>query len=162
MERIDFHGGFFTVPTKPQDKKESSKTSKTRKSFLSVVQSQIASEESGGASPLESETEGELEAVLDRVHELGERLKTDPTLRTVGEYKNAVKRFLKIVVDRCYEVEERTSTKDILRQKKFTQIRIIDEKLERLAAGVMSAQRNQLDILKRVDEIQGALINLLH
>ena len=162
MERIDFHGGFFAVPSKPQEKKESSRTSKTKKNFMSVIRSQTESESSGEAlSPGEIESDVELEDVLDRVHGLGEKLKEDPTLNTVQEYKKVVKKFLKIVVNRCYLVEERTSTKDILNQKKFTQIRVIDQKLERLAAGVMSAQRDQIDILRRVDELYGALVNLL-
>jgi len=161
MERIDFQSGFFQVPEKPKDRKESAKTSKTRKSFLSLIQSKTreAEEISEG---METLGPGEaLETILDQVHELGEKLKNDQTLNSLKPYKQAVKRFLKFVVDRCYVVEERTSGRDILRQKKFTQIRIVDEKLERLAAGVMAAQKDQLEILRRVDEINGALVDLL-
>ena len=165
MERIDFHGGFFTVPSKPQDRKKgASKSDKTGKSFLSIV-SGDADENRGPcetAAPGDpASAAGDMETLLDRVHELGERLKEDPTLRTVGEYRSAVRNFLQIVVDSCYKVEERAGSKSILRQKKFTQIRIVDDKLERLAAGVMSSQRDQLEILRRVDEIHGILIDLL-
>jgi hypothetical protein len=162
MERIDFHGGFFAVPSKPQDKKESLRTSKTKKNFMSVIRSQTEAEASQEALSIENEeSDLELEELLDLVHELGEKLKDDPTLNTVQDYKRAVKKFLKIVVRRCYLVEERTSTKDVLNQKKFTQIRVIDQKIERLAAGVMTAQRDQIEILRRVDELYGALVNLL-
>lgn len=161
MERIDFHGGFFTVPSKPQDKKNASRATGAHKGFFSLLETE--SKEAGDGSPVSRAAEDvrvDLEQVLDEVHGLGEKLKEDPTLRTVGEYKKAVRRFLRIVVEGCYRVEERTGAKDILRQKKFTQIRIVDEKLERLAAGVMSAQRDQLEILGRVDEINGALVDL--
>jgi uncharacterized protein YaaR (DUF327 family) len=160
MERIDFHGGFFNIPAKPPEKKETKKSNKSRPSFFSLVDSKLSTE-APAESELNIENTEELEKTLDRVHELGDRLKNDPTLHTVGEYKKAVKHFLKIIVNRCYLVEEKTSSKNLLNQKKYTQIRIIDEKLERLAAGVMSSQREQVEILRRVDEIYGALVDLL-
>ena len=161
MERIDFQGSFFQVPEKPKDRKETSKTAKTKKSFLSLVQAETAEKTEKFESLAGPGGEADLEAILDQVHELGEKLKNDPTLNSLQPYKQAVKKFLKIVVDRCYKVEERTSARDILRQKKFTQIQILDTKLERLAAGVMAAQKDQLEILRRVDEINGALVDLL-
>lgn len=161
MERIDFQSGFFQVPEKPKERKETAKTSKTKKSFLSLIQDKTREGEEIADGVETVGVDEALETILDHVHELGEKLKNDPTLNSLRPYKQAVKRFLKFVVDRCYAVEERTSTRDILRQKKFTQIRIVDEKLERLAAGVMAAQKDQLEILRRVDEISGALVDLL-
>jgi uncharacterized protein YaaR (DUF327 family) len=38
---------------------------------------------------------------------------------------------------------------------------VVDQKLERLAAGIMAGQVTQLEILAKVDEITGILVNLL-
>ncbi len=102
-----------------------------------------------------------LEETLDQVHQLGEQLSNNPTLSGVKQYKEAVRKFLHLIVKGCYRIDEKTSSKGILNRKKYTQIRVIDEKLERLAIEVMQGQREQLEILRRVDEIYGALVDLL-
>jgi len=163
MERIDFPGGFFLVPQKPIEKKENKRIKTTRfLSFLSKEAEEGEGTEEINPSVLSTEQlYSRLEDALDRVHQLGERLKYDPTLTGVREYKEAVRNFLRLIVKGCYRIDEKTSSKGILNRKKYTQIRVIDEKLERLAAEVMQGQREQLEILKRVDEIYGALVDLL-
>ncbi|HPE36778.1 MAG TPA: DUF327 family protein [Spirochaetales bacterium] len=76
-------------------------------------------------------------------------------------YKKAVRDFVHYVVERAYDVDEHVSGRSVLKRKKFTTVTVIDEKLERLAADVLSAQRDKLDILRRLDEIHGLLVDLL-
>jgi uncharacterized protein YaaR (DUF327 family) len=38
---------------------------------------------------------------------------------------------------------------------------VVDEKLEKLAADILGGQLKQLDLLHRVEEINGLLINML-
>jgi uncharacterized protein YaaR (DUF327 family) len=49
-----------------------------------------------------------------------------------------------------------------LKRKKFTQVEIIDQKLEQLAAGILSNQKDQLGLLGKIEEINGLLVDLLH
>ncbi len=163
MERIDFPGGFFLVPQKPVEKKESKRIKATRfLSFLSKTSEEEEGTEEINPSLLSTkELYARLEEALDKVHQLGERLSNNPTLSGVKEYKEAVRNFLRLIVKGCYRIDEKSSSKGVLNRKKYTQIQVIDEKLERLAAEVMQGQREQLDILKRVDEIYGALVDLL-
>ena len=102
-----------------------------------------------------------VETMLDSVHEFGDVLKTEPTLTNVKRYKEAVRAFMKYVVDNSLSLEERTSGTNILKRKKFTLLTIIDQKLESLAAGVLRNQKDQLELLRRVDEINGLLVDLL-
>lgn len=101
---------------------------------------------------------------LDDLHQLGERLKQAPTMSAVLEYKRAVKDFLRYVVTRTLETEEQVGVKfanPLKKQKKYTLIKVIDQRIEQLAAGVIQNQRQQLDMLKAVDEIYGLLVDLL-
>jgi uncharacterized protein YaaR (DUF327 family) len=41
-------------------------------------------------------------------------------------------------------------------------IQVVDQKLEQLAAGILTGQASQLELLARVDEIAGLLVDLLH
>ena len=72
-----------------------------------------------------------------------------------------VKRFMKIIVKKSLVTEEHSSGVNILKRKRFTLVQIIDTKLERLAAGVLTEQKEQLEILRKVDEINGLLVDLL-
>jgi hypothetical protein len=65
------------------------------------------------------------------------------------------------VVERGLIVEENVSGRNVLNRKKFALIKVIDEKLERLALGILQTQKDQFDILARVDEINGLLVDLL-
>lgn len=102
-----------------------------------------------------------LEALLDDVHSAGDLLKDKQLPDNIVAYKNAVRSFVQYVVDRAYTVTERTSGGNILKRKKFTQVQIIDEKLEQLAAGILSNQKNQLGLLGKIEEINGLLVDLM-
>lgn len=85
-------------------------------------------------------------------------------MSAVLEYKGAVKNFLRYVVSHSLETEVKEGVKfthPLKSQKRYTLIRVVDRKLEQLAAGIIQNQRRQLDILKAVDEIYGLLVDLL-
>jgi len=102
-----------------------------------------------------------LEALLDEVHSAGDKLKDKQLPDNIVGYKNAVRSFMKYIVDRSYEVTESTSGGNILKRKKFTQVQIIDQKLEQLAAGILSNQKDQLSLLGKIEEINGLLVDLM-
>jgi uncharacterized protein YaaR (DUF327 family) len=108
--------------------------------------------------PFSEATASEL---LDSVHVAGEDLKRDANTGSVKAYKLAVRNFVHYVVEHAYDVVEKSSGGNILKRKKFTTVVVIDERLERLAAELVSAQRDKLDILRRLDEIYGLLVDLL-
>lgn len=99
--------------------------------------------------------------LLDSVYQAGEDLKRDPDTHHIKAYKAAVRNFIHYVVDSAYDIVEKSSGGNILKRKKFTTVVVIDERLERLAAEIMTAQRDKLDILRRLDEIHGLLVDLL-
>jgi hypothetical protein len=105
-------------------------------------------------------SEEALRALLDDVHESGERLKEKPFPEEIKRYKAAVRNFLHYIVENGYTVEEHVGGKNILKRKKLTLIQVVDRKLEQLAAGILAGQSSQLDILARVDEIAGLLVDL--
>ncbi len=102
-----------------------------------------------------------LEILLDDVHSAGDRLKDNQAPEQIIAYKQAVRHFVRFVVDRSYTVTESVSGGNILKRKKFIQVEVIDQKLEQLAAGILSGQRNQMALLARIEEINGLLIDLL-
>ena len=99
--------------------------------------------------------------MLDGVFASGEALKKVPTMETIKDYRQKVKDFVKYVVQKSVRVEETLSGANILKRKRFTLVRVIDEKLDALAASVLAAQKEQISILAQIDQINGMLVDLV-
>ncbi|MFP4483657.1 MAG: YaaR family protein [Spirochaetaceae bacterium] len=104
----------------------------------------------------------EVERLLDNVHTLGDELIRKRTYTALKAYRHAVQSFLAKIVHEGVDVEEQTSGTNVLNRKRFSILRIVDQRLERLARGMMESQGEQLELLQRVEEIYGMLVDLLH
>lgn len=160
MDRIDPLAGFspFRKPEKkkPKNRAELLKFSAKLESIQQWQEEELAAELNG-----EADYKGNLEKHLDRVHEQGERLKDLPNVENVRKYRKAVSSFLKYAFARMFSVEKNSSGVNILKRKYFIQIKVIDRKIERLVADILQNQAAQLDLIAKVDEINGLLIDLL-
>ncbi|MCL1817353.1 MAG: DUF327 family protein [Spirochaetaceae bacterium] len=168
MERVEFSGSFFTVPAKPPEKRDDKKTSRKSRHarlFNDLLETHTEEEKQAEAVKVRRRSldlDKEIGKALDAVHSRGDKLKKNPTLDTIAEYKDAVRQFLQIAVSSAFEAREETSPprREGEEERRFIQIRVINEKLEKLTAQVLSSQKNELEILRRVDEIHGLLIDL--
>lgn len=101
----------------------------------------------------------------DAVRSTGDALKERRTLENILLYKQAVKNFIGYVTREAYTVTTKIAVgrdkHDMLTRKTFTHVIIINEKLDRFAAELLSDQRGQLSILERLEEIYGLLIDLI-
>jgi uncharacterized protein YaaR (DUF327 family) len=159
MDRIESLEAFqFSRPSERKKSKRAGSSKRMR--FSSILEG--AGKES---EPYDVSEEGirelPLEELLDEVHESGEALIEAQSLEHVKRYRQAVRSFLDQVVKVMIGVEEQTSGTGVLKRKRFTQIKIIDGKLERLVAEVLRSQHRQLELLERVNEIQGLLVDLM-
>ncbi|MBN2050952.1 MAG: DUF327 family protein [Spirochaetales bacterium] len=104
-----------------------------------------------------------LEDMLDEIHSCGDKLKEAPSLSLVMEYKQAVRNFMHYVIRESLKTETKEGARfnPLRKQKRFTIVRVVNDKLERLAAGILQSQKPQLDLLKSIDEINGLLVDLM-
>lgn len=166
MARIDFPDGAlpYSPSLPPKRKDEEKKAGKGRGLFRAVLGGALAesARAAGGTSLADIPfSPADVEALLDEVHQSGDRLKDNPSVDLVQAYKKAVRDFIHYVVERSFSLEEKSSGGSVLKRKKFYRIAVIDESLERLAAEILRNQRDKLEILRRVDEINGLLVDLL-
>jgi uncharacterized protein YaaR (DUF327 family) len=126
--------------------------------FMSLLENTRREAELEPVLPASAET---LQGLLDDVHRAGEDLKNRPFPEEIIRYKQAVKNFLNHITENSYALEEHTSGANLLKRKKFTLVQVVDRKLEQLAADILSGQTAQLELLARIDEIKGLLVNLL-
>ncbi|GBU29651.1 hypothetical protein R84B8_03224 [Treponema sp. R8-4-B8] len=113
--------------------------------------------------------------LMDEVRDAGDRLKDRPFGEEIMRYKQAVRNFINYVVQNCYSKENdegilnklkpgfkgRRTTPEATEAKQYVKIQVIDKKLEDLAAMLLSGQRRQMELVSRLEEIKGLLIDLL-
>ncbi|MDR2247547.1 MAG: DUF327 family protein [Treponema sp.] len=142
--------------------------------FFDVLEETVR--EAAGPLPSETASEEVLQELLDDVHSAGDALKTRPFPEEIRRYKQAVRGFIHYVVENGYAVEKQTGIPNYLKpgfkgqrgsdaakgRTGFHLIQVVDRKLEQLATGILAGQTSQLELLARINEIAGILIDLLH
>ena len=125
-----------------------------------------ASEELGPLRKI-APSEEALTELMDEVHSAGSDLKDRPFHDEILRYKKAVRNFVNYVVENGYELQKidgikkkkvirgETRWKDMV----YHQVKIIDRKLEELAAAILSGQTTQLERVSKLDEIRGLLVD---
>jgi uncharacterized protein YaaR (DUF327 family) len=145
----------------PEKKKAGKKERAQRKTFSEMVESAAAGEGMTAEDLVEENHRRSVEELLDGIFSAGDELKKNPTVNRVKEYRQRVRAFIKYAVARMIALEETTSGANIMKRKRFTIVKVIDGKLEALAASVLSHQKEQLSILAQIDEINGLLVDLV-
>jgi uncharacterized protein YaaR (DUF327 family) len=162
MANVDFVStvAAFLHPSAQNNKPGTQKTKEnTRPRFFSIFEQKT--QETADDTFLfikDPETEKEL---LDEIHSAGDDLKNRPFPPEIKRYKQAVKNFLQYVVNNGFDTERQISGINLMKRKRFTLVQIVDQKLERLAAGILAGQTSQLETLARLEEIKGLLVDLL-
>jgi uncharacterized protein len=166
MASIDFPEGInpFGPSYVPRRKEDEKKVGRGKGLFRTVLGKAVDESKGSGASRVlggEDFSPADLGALLDGVHEAGDALKGNPNVDLVQAYKKAVRDFVHHVVERSFSVEQKTSGRNIMKRNVYFRVSVIDESLEKLAAEILRNQRDNLEILRRVDEINGMLVDLL-
>jgi len=165
---MDKVGGASDPLTPHRNRSASPKGKKTTTSesvgFLGFLTRSPAKEESAVTGPLVSSGEvsgSSVESLLDDVYAMGQELAQNPSPEHVLSYKKAVARFIRVIVDGSVDViETEGRLRKDMKKPKYAVLHVIDEKLDKLGAYVLQNQRDKLEILRRVDELHGLLIDL--
>jgi uncharacterized protein YaaR (DUF327 family) len=160
MDKVDsLDAAFFSKHS--EEKKTRKKAPVGRRLFADVVREAHGSEASADWEGDSHSRRRSLEELLDEVHSSGSDLLEAQSLEAIKRYRVAVRAFLARVLARMLAVEQKSSAAEVAKRKRFLQIRVVDQKLERLVSELLASQHRQLDILGRVNEIGGLLVDLL-
>ncbi|MEX2444348.1 MAG: DUF327 family protein [Alkalispirochaeta sp.] len=102
------------------------------------------------------------EHLFDQVHQAGERLLNENTYSAAQSYREAVQRFLRKVVPDANGIQIEESGYSVLSRKRYYLLTEINRSVDRLVSGLLGTQKKQIDILRRLEEIQGMLVDLIH
>jgi uncharacterized protein len=102
----------------------------------------------------------ELNHLLSSIDEMGERLKKRFNWSDLQQYKARIRKFLEQVVYNGFASKEERGFDRRGRMKLYHIVSQIDDLLAELAEQLIQEERDQLDILHKLGEIRGLLINL--
>ena len=94
---------------------------------------------------------------LESVKKAGERLVLTQNYGDISRYKNAIKEYLKSVVDNMYSLDKNSS---FWEHQYYKNVKIVDDKLEDMTSNLLSEEKENIDIVTTVDMIQGLLIDM--
>lgn len=97
----------------------------------------------------------------EMVSSAGDALRKNQMPEEMQNYKEAVKQFVDYVVKNSYEVETFKRRLTLTKDRIICRVKIIDKKLEGLAAEVLLSQHDQIAFLSKIDELNGLVIDLL-
>lgn len=150
------------------------KASATKKTSFtsSLKKTQEEFELANEGLPIELAGKSEEEAIVflkDEVDLAGDLLAQRPNMEQIENYRRKLGNFIKYVSKNNYEVlthARKYKGRPLLDKKTgkpayFVQIRVINEKLAQLTNDLLYNHRSNIDILKRVEEINGLIVDLL-
>lgn len=124
----------------------------------SVVKKSAGSEFSTSLDLAKREhAEKELGEMLKKINKLGEELKEKPSLERIKEYKRHIRDYLSFILKHYYKLTQnygRYSTQLLVR------VEVINKKIEELTSEFIRQQKGTIDIVGKIDEIAGLLVDL--
>lgn len=102
----------------------------------------------------------QLNKLLAEIEKAGERLNRSQTFKELTKYKTLVKRFVRETVDFGMDLKQSHTWNQFGEGRKLNIVETIDKKLVELTEEIMVKEKESIDILGKIGEIKGLLINL--
>lgn len=102
----------------------------------------------------------QLQKILQQIDMQGQRLAKSMTVRELRQYKLLVKQFLEETARRGVQLRDTRGWDRRGRSKRYKLLEEIDAELLGLADEMLLTEQGRIDLLHRIGEIRGMLINL--
>jgi len=104
----------------------------------------------------------QLQQKLQSIHLQGERLSRSMTVRELKLYRQMVKQFLEDTVKRGIGLKETRGFDRRGRVKRYKLLDEIDDALVAMGEELLTSEEGRLELLQKIGDIRGMLINLLY
>ncbi len=103
----------------------------------------------------------ELQKALDEIDKKGQDLVENRTVENLYAYKDLIKGFIEETVMKGLEIKERRGFSRSGRTKVMRTVAEVDAKLLELTNLILKREHKEINVLKKVGEIQGLLVNIM-
>jgi len=95
------------------------------------------------------------------IDEQGNKLSDRVDVKELEKYRKLIREFLDEIVSNGYTFSKENAYASRGRHRYIATVKIIDEKLDELGKEVMKEQADKIEILHRIDDIRGLLLDLM-
>ncbi|NOU98342.1 DUF327 family protein [Paenibacillus sp. LMG 31456] len=141
--------GLRTFGKEIQRSENSSTQQLQNKSFSDMMQNQD-----------ERASQEQLQRILQQISMQGERLAKSMTVRELRQYKLLVKQFLEETARRGVQLRDTRGWDRRGRAKRYKLLEEVDQELLMMADDMLESEQGRIDLLHKIGEIRGMLINL--
>lgn len=144
---MDLKVNQVNAATQTQETKE---TKKTDGSFKFTLASKID----------DSELQEKLTKLMTQIDEQGKKITEHMDIRDMKQYRSLVKQFINEVVNRSHKFSRENFLDRRGRHRVYGMVKLVDKNLDDLAQQLVSDEKDPLEILGRVDDIRGLLLDI--
>ena len=108
----------------------------------------------------DEELQERLTTLMDKIDEQGKKISEHMDIRDMKQYRSLVKEFVNEVVNRSHKFSRENFLDRRGRHRVYGMVKLVDKNLDDLAEALVEDEKDHLDILGRVDEIRGLLLDI--
>jgi hypothetical protein len=109
----------------------------------------------------EGELQDKLKEMVEKITEQGDKIATHMDIRDVRTYRLLVSDFMSEIVANAHKFERENFLDRRGRHRVYGVIKLVNQKIDDLAQELLKTEKNHMDILERVGEIQGLLLDIM-
>jgi uncharacterized protein YaaR (DUF327 family) len=99
-------------------------------------------------------------SLLKKIDEQSVKLRNSPSIEGIKQYRKLVREFIEETLGHSYSVETDTKWDRGGNRREFIIVKKINQSLEDLFESVLNQEKKQFDLVAKLDEIRGLLVDL--
>ncbi|MDF1617590.1 YaaR family protein [Petrocella sp. FN5] len=109
----------------------------------------------------ESELQSKLNGMIKDITAQGDRLSKHMDIRDMKKYREMVKDFMNEIVTHSHKFSRENFLDKRGRHRVYGIVKLVDKNLDELAQELLKEEKNHLNILGRIDDIKGLLLDMM-
>ena len=108
----------------------------------------------------EGELQSKLTSLLEEITMQGNRISKKMDVKDMKKYRSLIKEFMNEIVTHSHEFDRQNFLDRRGRHRVYGIIKLVDEALDGLAKELVNEEKDNIDILSKIDEIRGMLLDI--
>ena len=108
----------------------------------------------------EKDLQEKLGNMMQEITEQGEKIAKHMDIKDMRKYRELVKGFLNEVVSRSHKFSRENFLDRRGRHRVYGIVKLVDKNLDELAGELVKEEKNHLEIVGRIDDIRGLLLDI--
>ena len=109
----------------------------------------------------QEQIKGELQVLFDKIEVQSTKLQSKLFIDDLINYKKLIKEFLNITVNNSHVFFKESSLDRRGRHRIYSLVKKVDQELDELTKDFLHIENNRINILKRLEDIKGILMDII-